>query len=352
MKEIICGVRMGKKVALIKGDGVGPELTACALTVLDAVNPDIELIPVEAGYEWWLQHGGPSLIPPRTWEIIKEADAIIKAPTTTPAEPGAPRSVAVSIRQSLDLYANIRPIRTFKGLPSPYGELDFICVRETTEGLYSGIEHRLTPDVAIAVRKISRRQSERVARKAFTLAREKGWKKVIVVTKRNIMRECDGIFIESVDKISKDFPEITYEEYYIDNMAQQLVKNPDRFNQNVILGTNLFMDIISEEAAGLIASIGMIYSGNFGDEKAMFEPAHGSAPKYKGQDKVNPTATILSAAWALEYLGEKEKARAIFQATEDVIAEGKVVTYDLKGNAKSSEMARAIAERAAKLLKR
>ncbi|MEM3544865.1 MAG: isocitrate/isopropylmalate dehydrogenase family protein [Nitrososphaerota archaeon] len=343
---------MGKKAAIIKGDGVGPELTACALKVLEAVNPDVEILPVEAGYEWWLQHGGSSFIPPETWKILEEVNAVLKAPCTTPPDPGAPRSVAVTIRQRFDLYANIRPIKTYKGLPSMYGDLDFICVRETTEGLYSGIEHRLAPDVAIAVRKITRRQSERVARKAFSMAKERGWNKVIVVTKRNIMRECDGIFIESVDRVSKEFPGITYEEYFIDNMAQQLVKNPDRFNHNVILGTNLFMDIISEEASGLVASIGMIYSGNFGDNYAMFEPAHGSAPKYKGQDKVNPTAMILSAAWMLEYLGEKEEANSIFRAVEEVIAEGKVLTYDLKGNAKSSEMAAAIAQKAARLLKR
>ncbi|MEM1583125.1 MAG: isocitrate/isopropylmalate dehydrogenase family protein [Nitrososphaerota archaeon] len=343
---------MGKKAAIIKGDGVGPELTACALKVLEAVNPDVEILPVEAGYEWWLQHGGSSFIPPETWKILEEVNAVLKAPCTTPPDPGAPRSVAVTIRQRFDLYANIRPIKTYKGLPSMYGDLDFICVRETTEGLYSGIEHRLAPDVAIAVRKITRRQSERVARKAFSMAKEREWNKVIVVTKRNIMRECDGIFIESVDRVSKEFPGITYEEYFIDNMAQQLVKNPDRFNHNVILGTNLFMDIISEEASGLVASIGMIYSGNFGDNYAMFEPAHGSAPKYKGQDKVNPTAMILSAAWMLEYLGEKEEANSIFRAVEEVIAEGKVLTYDLRGNAKSSEMAAAIAQKAAQLLKR
>jgi len=343
---------MGKKAAIIKGDGVGPELTACALKVLEAVNPDVEILPVEAGYEWWLQHGGSSFIPPETWKILEEVNAVLKAPCTTPPDPGAPRSVAVTIRQRFDLYANIRPIKTYKGLPSMYGDLDFICVRETTEGLYSGIEHRLAPDVAIAVRKITRRQSERVARKAFSMAKEREWNKVIVVTKRNIMRECDGIFIESVDRVSKEFPGITYEEYFIDNMAQQLVKNPDRFNHNVILGTNLFMDIISEEASGLVASIGMIYSGNFGDNYAMFEPAHGSAPKYKGQDKVNPTAMILSAAWMLEYLGEREEANSIFRAVEEVIAEGKVLTYDLRGNAKSSEMAAAIAQKAAQLLKR
>lgn len=343
---------MGRKAALIRGDGVGPELAEAALKVLEAAGSEVEIIPVDAGYEWWMRHGGDSFIPPETWEVLEQVDAVLKAPTTTPPDPTAPKSVAVSIRQRFDLYANIRPISTFKGLPGRLGPVDFICVREATEGLYSGIEHRITPDVAIAVRKITRRQSERVARKAFQLAAEKGWKRIIVVTKRNIMKECDGIFIESVDKVSKEFPEIEYQEYYIDNMAQQLVKNPQRFNQNVILGSNLFMDIISEEAAALIASIGMVYSANMGDDYAMFEPAHGSAPKYKGMDKVNPTATILAAAWMIGYLGEREKMEAIFKATEGVIAEGKKVTYDLGGDAKLSEMTEAIAEKTREILGR
>ena len=150
------------------------------------------------------------------------------------------------------------------------GPVDFICVREATEGLYTGIDIRVTPDVAIAIRKISKRQSRRVARKAFELARENNWSRVIVVTKRNIMKECDGVFVEAVEEVSKDFPGITWEEYFIDNMAQQLLKNHQRFNQSIILGSNLFMDIISEEAAALIASIGMVYSANMGDNYAMF----------------------------------------------------------------------------------
>jgi len=339
-----------KKAALIRGDGVGPELTEAALKVLEAVGTGVELIPVDAGYEWWRRHGGNSLIPRETWEILEQVDAILKAPTTTPPEPTAPKSVAVSIRQRFDLYANIRPIKTIGGLRGRLGPVDFICVREATEGLYSGIEHRITPDVAIACRKITRRQSRRVARKAFELARERGWTRIEVVTKRNIMKECDGVFIEAIEEVSRDFPEITYEEYYIDNMAQQLVKNPQRFNQSIILGTNLFMDIISEEAAALVASIGLVYSANMGDDYAMFEPAHGSAPKYKGLNKVNPTAMILSAAWMLGYLGERKKMEAIFKAVEEVIAEGKKVTYDLGGSAKTSEMAEAIAEKAAKIL--
>lgn len=341
---------MAKVAALIKGDGVGPELAKAWMDVCDVLRPSVKFIPVEAGFEWWQQHGGPSLIPQETWEVLEKSDACLKAPTTTPWERGMPRSVAVSIRQRFDLYANVRPIKTFKGLESKFGHLDFICVREATECLYTGIDVRLSDDCAIAIRKISRKQSMRVARKAFEIAKSKGWSKVIVITKRNIMRECDGILWESVEAVAKDFPGISYEEYFVDNMAQQLVKNPDRFNQNVLLSTNLFMDILSEEAAGLVASIGCIYSANFGDNYAMFEPAHGSAPKYKGMDKVNPTAMILSGAWLLEYLGDVKIARAIFDATEAVIAEGKKVTYDLGGNARLSEMAAAIADKALEIL--
>lgn len=325
---------------------MGPELVEATKIVFDAVKPKIDFVECDAGYEWWQVHGGESFIPNETWEKLKTADTCLKAPMTTPSISGAPRSVVVSIRQKFDLYANVRPIRTFKGFEGPLGEVDFVCVRETTEGLYSGIEHKIGDDAAIAIRKITRKQSEKVTRKAFELAEERGWKKVIVVTKRNIMRECDGIFMESADKVSKNFSGIGYEEYYIDNMSQQLVKNPQRFNQNIILGSNLFMDIISEEASGLVGSIGCIYSGNFGDKYALFEPAHGSAPKYKGLNKVNPTAMILSAAWMLMYLGELAPGKAIFDATEEVIAERKFITYDLDGNASTLQMAKAIADKA------
>ena len=341
---------MGKKAAIIKGDGTGPELAEAALKVVEAVGTNVELITVDAGYEWWLKHGGDALIPRETWEILEQVDAVLKAPTTTPPDIKHLKSVAVSIRQRFDLYANIRPIKTLGGLKGRLGPVDLICVREATEGLYSGIDLRITRDVAIAIRKISKRQSLRVARKAFEIARENNWDKIVAVTKRNIMKECDGVFIEAVEEVSKDFPEITWSEYFIDNLAQQLVKNHQRFNHTVILGTNLFMDIISEEAAALVASIGMVYSANMGDDYAMFEPAHGSAPKYKGMNKVNPTATILSTAWMLGYLGEKDKMNAIFKATEEVIAEGKKVTYDLGGNASTSEMAEAIAEKAKKII--
>jgi isocitrate dehydrogenase len=221
-------------------------------------------------------------------------------------------------------------------------------VREATEGLYSGIEHRLSPDVAIAFRKITRTPSEKVCRRAFEEAKRRGWKRTYAITKQNILKETDGLFMEAARAVQASYADISMDEYFIDNFAQQLIKNPQRFNQSVIFGTNLFMDIISEEVSALVASIGCIYSANFGDDYAMFEPAHGSAPQYKGKDKVNPTATILAGAWVLDYLGEKKKSDAIFKATWDVIAEGKKVTYDLGGTASLSEMAGAIADRACK----
>ncbi len=331
---------------MIRGDGTGPELTDATLKVLKAVDTSVDFVQCDAGFEWWQAHGGATLIPDESWKIIESADACLKGPTTTPAGPNTPRSVAVSIRQRMNLYANIRPVKTFEGTKRPLGDVELVCVREATEGLYSGIEHRLSKDVAIAFRKITREPSEKLSRTAFEEAKRRGWKRCVAITKQNILKETDGLFMEAAKTVHENYPEISLEEYFIDNFAQQLIKNPQRFNQSIVFGTNLFMDIISEEISALVASIGCIYSANFGDDYAMFEPAHGSAPQYKGQDKVNPTATVLAGAWMLEYLGEKEKSEAVFKAAQDVIAEGKKVTYDLGGNARLSEMADAIAERA------
>ncbi|MDA4130654.1 MAG: isocitrate/isopropylmalate dehydrogenase family protein [Thaumarchaeota archaeon] len=342
---------MAKRVALIRGDGTGPELVEAMLKVLKATGTTTEFVTCDAGLEWWEKHHGPTLIPEETWKILDSAVACFKGPTTTPWTPGSPRSVAVSIRQKYNLYANVRPIRTFKGHVSPLGEVDFVCVREATEGMYSGIEYKLTADVAIGIRKITRQASEKVAEYSFKEAESRRWKTVYVVHKANILKETDGLFLEAVRGIASRYPKIKLEEYFIDNFSQQLVKNPQAFNETVILSTNLFMDILSEEASGLIGSIGTVYSANFGDSYAMFEPAHGSSPKYKGMDKVDPVATILSGAWLLSHIGEKEQSRAVFDATEQVIAENKVVTYDLGGTASTSQMAEAIAQKVATALK-
>lgn len=338
-------IAVAKRVGLIRGDGVGPELVEAMSYVLKAVDSKVELIPCEAGLEWWEMHGGDTFIPEETWRTLQSTDACFKGPTTTIPKPGTPKSVAVSIRQRFDLYANVRPIKTFPGMKAPLGEIDFVMVREATEGMYAGLEFRLTDDAAIGIRTITRRSSERILRYAFRLADERGWKKVVVVHKANICKETCGLFLETAREVANRFSGIELEDYFVDNFAQQLVKNPQRFNGNVIAGTNLFMDILSEEASGLVASIGCVYSANMGERYAMFEPAHGSSPKYKGLNKVNPTATVLAGAWMIEYLGEKEKGRAIFRATQDVIAEGRSITYDLGGKAGTKQMTEAIAEK-------
>lgn len=338
---------MSKSAVIIKGDGTGPELVNAMVHVLEECNSKIKLIPCEAGSEWWTKNGGTSYISGEVWKLLENSDACFKGPTTTIPTSNAPRSVAVSIRQKFNLYANVRPIKTYKNSTH---QLDFICVREATEGLYSGIEFKIGDDAAIAVRKITRKKCEAVVGHGFKLAAEKAFKKIYVITKRNILKETDGIFWNAVQDIQSEFKEIAIEEYYIDNMTQQLVKNPDRFNKSILLSTNLFMDIVSECASGHVGSIGNVYSGNYGDNYAMFEPAHGSAPKYAGQDKVNPVATILSGALMAKYLGEGEICNAIFTATEETINEGKRLTYDLGGSSSLSQMANEIANRSKKYL--
>jgi isocitrate dehydrogenase (NAD+) len=339
----------GKTAIVIKGDGTGPELVEAVLHVLKSCNSQVEFVICDAGSEWWMKSGGNSYISDEVWKLLKQSDACFKGPTTTVPNPDAPRSVAVSIRQRFELYANVRPIKTYRQLDR---KLDFLCVREATEGLYAGIEFRTSDDSAIAVRKITRKGCERVTLKAFELAKEREYRKLVAVTKRNILKETDGIFWNSVEKISHQFQDIEVEEYYVDNMTQQLVKNPERFNRNILLSTNLFMDIISECASGHVGSIGNVYSGNLGESYAMFEPAHGSAPKYSGMDKVNPVASVLSGAWLVRYLGEKEISNAIFEATEKIIAEGKYVTYDLGGESSLSRMTAEISRRSSNLLRK
>lgn len=321
---------------------MGPELVDAMIAVTRAAGTNVEFIPCEAGATWWEAHGSDSLIPQETWDLLEQTDACFKGPTTTPGGAGSPKSVAVSIRQKFNLYANVRPTRTFPNTVKPLGDVDLVCVREGTEGLYIGEEIKLSDDVYIAIRKITRTQSSLIARYAFEEAKRRGWKRVVPIHKSNILKQTCGTFLEEVEKVHQDYPEMEVWEYHIDNIAQQLIKNPQIFNESILLSTNLFMDVISEECSALVGSIGLIYSANIGDSYAMFEPAHGSAPKYAGQDKVNPVATILAGAWMLDYLGEKDQAKAIFDATESVISEGKHVTYDMGGSAKLSQMADAI----------
>ncbi len=339
---------MTKRAAIIRGDGTGPELVEAMIKVLRECGSRIDLVICEAGSDWWKKVGGNTYVSNEVWKNLEDSDACFKGPTTTIPLPSAPRSVAVSIRQKFELYANVRPIKTMGKAPL---NLDFVCVREATEGLYAGIEFKTSDDSAIAIRKITRKSCNRVVAHAFTLADELEFPTVHAITKRNILKETDGIFWQEIEKIKQKFPEITVDEYYIDNMTQQLVKNPERFNKSVLLSTNLFMDIVSECASGHLGSIGNVYSGNYGDKYAMFEPAHGSSPKYAGMNKVNPVATILSGALMAKYLGENDISNAIFKATVDVINEGVFVTYDLGGTATLSKTASEIGKRAKKLLR-
>jgi isocitrate dehydrogenase len=312
------------------------------LRVLKECNSQTEIILCEAGSEQWDKNGrkDKSYIPDATMKTLEDSDACFKGPTTTMPVPDAPRSVAVTLRQKFELYSNIRPIKTYDRL-TPNRKLDCVCFREATEGLYTGLEVKITDDAAIAIRKITRQGCSRFMNSAVNWANKYNMKKMVAITKRNILKQTDGIFWDEVQNSIKG-TDIKLTEIYIDNMAQQMVVAPEQFNGAVLVSTNLFMDIISELASGLVGSIGLIYSANMGDNFAMFEAAHGSAPQFAGQNKVNPTATVLSGAWMVEYLGETEIRNAIFSATEQVINEGKVVTWDIGGNASTIQMTDAI----------
>ena len=344
---------MSKKAAVMRGDGIGPEIVDVMLRILRDCNLQSEIIMCEAGSEQWDRNGrrDESYIPDGTMDTLKEVDACFKGPTTTIPVPGAPKSVAVTLRQKFDLYANIRPTRTYDRL-TPNTRLDCVCFREATEGLYAGVEARITDDAAIAIRKITRNGCRRLMAAAADWARQRHMTKFVAITKRNILKQTDGIFWEEAQRGVRDVPGAQISEIYIDNMAQQMVVAPEQFNGAVLVSTNLFMDIISELASGLVGSIGLTYSANIGDSYAMFEAAHGSAPSFAGQNRVNPTATILSGAWMAEYLGEAPVRDAIFEATERVINEGRYVTFDIGGSAGTDRMASEISAVAQKLLRR
>ena len=344
---------MAKKAVVMRGDGIGPEVVDSMLSVLRACGLDSEIIMAEAGSEQWEKNGrrDETYIPEKTMDALAGADACFKGPTTTLPIPNAPRSVAVTLRQRFELYANIRPCSTYERL-TPGRRLECVCFREATEGLYSGVEARITPDAAIAIRKITRRGCARIVDASFRWARRRGMKKMVAITKRNILKQTDGIFWEEVRRGAAENPGVDISEIYIDNMAQQLVVAPGQFDGAVLISTNLFMDIISELVSGLVGSIGLIHSANMGDSYAMFEAAHGSAPDIAGQGKANPAATVLAGAWMAEYLGEEEIGGAVREAAAQVINEGTSVTADIGGAASTSQMAGAVATKAAAILRK
>src|SRR6476659_7946173 len=317
---------MAHRVTLIPGDGIGPELAEAARRVLDVSGVEFEWEVVDAGEAVMAEYGTP--LPEHVLESITRNKVALKGPITTPVGEGF-RSVNVTLRQVLGLYANLRPARSIKGLETRYEDVDLVIVRENTEDLYAGIEHRVGPDAAESIKIITRAASERIARFAFDYAVANGRRKVTAVHKANIMKLSDGLFLESCGQVAVDYEgRIEFEDRIVDNMCMQLVQKPELYD--VLVLPNLYGDIVSDLAAGLVGGLGVAPGANIGEKGAVFEATHGSAPKYKGQWKMNPTALILSGVLMLEHLGEAAAAKSLENAMASVIAEGKYVTYDLK----------------------
>jgi len=324
-------------ITLIPGDGIGPEVIKAARIVLEASGVKINWEIVEAGEEVIQKFGTP--LPNYVIDSIKKNKVALKGPITTPIGTGF-RSVNVALRQTLELYANIRPVKSYKGVPSRYSDIDLVIVRENTEDLYAGIEHKIGEDAAESIKIITRKASERIARFAFKLAKREKRKKVTVVHKANIMKYTDGLFLECVRKVSQEYPEIVFEEMIVDTMSMKLVQVPN--NYDVLVMPNLYGDILSDLAAGLVGGLGVVPGANIGDKEAVFEPVHGSAPKHKGKFVANPTATILAGVMMLKYLGESKAADRVEKAVVKVLEEGKYLTRDLGGNTGTIEYAEAV----------
>lgn len=317
---------MSYPVTLIPGDGIGAEVTDAMRRVVDATGVAIEWDVQQAGEAVIAEHGTP--LPEPVLDSVRRNRVGIKGPITTPIGTGF-RSVNVSLRKALDLYANLRPARTIPGVASRYEGIDLIIVRENTEGLYAGVEHDVIPDVAAeSIRIITRRATERIVRFAFEYARDNARKLVTAVHKANIMKATDGLFLRVAQEVAAQYPDIEFNDRIVDNACMQLVQRPHEYD--VLVLPNMFGDIVSDLASGLVGGLGVSPGANIGDDIAVFEPVHGSAPRYTGQNRVNPTATILSGALMLRYLGEGEAADRVEAAVATVIGEGRSVTYDLK----------------------
>jgi isocitrate dehydrogenase (NAD+) len=331
-------------VTLIPGDGIGPELADATTTVLEATGLKFEWRRVDAGESQIAIHGTP--LPDAVLDSIRETKIALKGPITTPVGEGF-RSVNVTLRQALDLYANLRPARSMKGIATRYEDVDLIIVRENTEDLYAGIEHRVGKDAAESIKIITRAASERVARFAFDYAIANGRHKVTAVHKANIMKLSDGLFLEACRNVAAQYEGkgIEFEDRIVDNMAMQLVQKPELYDVMVL--PNLYGDIVSDLCAGLVGGLGVAPGANIGENAAVFEPVHGSAPKYAGLDVANPTALILSGAMMLRHLGETGAAERVENAVRYTIAEGTTVPRDLGGTAGTKAFAAAVAERVA-----
>ena len=333
-------------MTLIPGDGTGPEIAAATRRVLEATGVEFNWDVQDAGADIASEHAGNPL-PDGVIDAIRRSTVAIKGPITTPVGTGF-RSVNVALRKTLDLYACVRPCKTYKGVRSRYDDIDLVIVRENTEDLYAGIEFeegtervgeiirlvenllgaRIRPDSGISLKPISITGSQRIVRFAFEYARREGRRKVTAVHKANIMKHTDGLFLRIAREVAQQYPDIEFEDRIVDNMCMQLVQKPELYDLMVL--PNLYGDIVSDLAAGLVGGLGVAPGANYGREVALFEPTHGSAPKYAGQNKANPTAMMLSGVLMLRHLGERDAADRMEGAIAAVIAEGVNVTYDLK----------------------
>lgn len=344
------------RVSLIPGDGTGPELVDTVKAVIDGIGVKINWDVVEAGEDAMKKYGTP--LPDHVLESVRKNKIALKGPITTPIGTGF-RSVNVALRKELKLYACLRPCKSYPGIKSRYSDIDLVLVRENTEDLYAGVEYqnsdkeaqqiiswskgRIYPDANISIKPISRTGTEKIARFAFEYAVKNNRKKVTAVTKANIMKFTDGLFYEVAREVSKQYPQIEYEERLVDNMCMQLVITPNSYD--VLLLPNLYGDILSDLCAGLIGGLGVAPGANYGDDTVLFEAVHGSAPKYKGLNKVNPTALLLSAKLMLDYIGEADKGAKLEKAIALIMQEGKYTTYDLGGPAGTKEMGEAIVKK-------
>ncbi len=325
------------RISVIPGDGIGPEIVAAARRVVDAAGIPVEWQEVVAGQCAIADFGVP--VPAEAVESIKRNKVALKGPMTNLVGTGFP-SPNITLRVELDLYANLRLARTIIGAASPFADVDLVVVRENTEDVYVGKEQMVGDDAAVALKFVTRKGCRRVIRFAFDYAAQERRRKVTVVLKANILKLTDGMFLNEAREIAKDYPAIEFEEMNVDAQCMDLVRKPQDYD--VMVMPNLYGDIVADLAGGLVGSVGLCPGGNFGSDISVFEPAHGSAPKYEGQDKVNPTAMILSAAFMLRHLGETEAAGRVVRAVDGVISAGETVTYDLGGTASTTQMTDAI----------
>lgn len=319
-------------ITLIPGDGIGPEVTEGARRVIEAAGVNVKWDVVEAGEKVINEFGTP--LPDYVMESIERNKIALKGPITTPVGKGF-RSVNVALRQKFNLYANVRPIKTYEGIKSRYENVDFVIIRENTEDLYAGIEHKIGNYAAESIKIITREASERIAEFAFELAKNEGRKKVTAVHKANIMKFSDGLFLECARKVAESHKDIQFEDVIVDAMSMKLVQTPEKYD--VLVLPNLYGDILSDMGAGLVGGLGVVPGANIGKDIAVFESVHGSAPDIAGKGLANPLATILSGVMMLRYIKEFEAADKIDKAVTNVLKAGKNLTQDLGGKASTSE---------------